>query len=50
MSEFGKILSLIYDGQIILREDNSVVFVSSAFNPLTAAELRDIASRMEEQC
>jgi hypothetical protein len=55
-SEFGHILGDIHDGNVILssgnperRDDGTVVWVSSAFNPLTSDQLRAVADYMDEQ-
>ena len=53
-SEFGDILGDIHGGTVILssgnpgrRDDGTVVFVSMAFNPLTSAQLREVADYMD---
>jgi hypothetical protein len=52
-SEFGKILGATHKGTIISSEghphhyDGTVVWVSSAFNPINSAELRNIADYMD---
>jgi hypothetical protein len=49
LSEFGVILCEIHGGSIIRTEDESIVFVSSAFNPLTALELSQVVDRMNRE-
>jgi hypothetical protein len=38
-SEFGTVLETIYQGDVIRTPEGKIVFVSSAFNPLTQDEL-----------
>jgi hypothetical protein len=54
-SEFGKVLiEDIHGGYVVSsegsprREDGTIVFISSAFNPLTSKQLRDLADRMDK--
>jgi len=46
-SEFGTIVGRVADGSIVVMDDKNVVFISSAHNPLTARQLRDIAFRLD---
>lgn len=43
-SEFGTIIGEGYGGNVVQRRGGAVVFISNAFNPLSAGELREIAS------
>jgi len=52
-SEFGEVVGDINGGRIIVWDGGSaakkgmLVYISSAFNPLTGTELREIADRMD---
>jgi hypothetical protein len=53
-SEFGDVLGDICGGHVISsegnpkREDGTIIFISSAFNPLTREQLREILDFMDE--
>lgn len=47
-SELGDIVGSIHGGNVIINCKGDLIFVSSAINPLTARDLRDIALEMED--
>lgn len=46
-SEFGTIVGSGHRGVVVEREGGAIVFISSAYNPLTADELREVASFLD---
>jgi hypothetical protein len=46
-SEFGTIIGDVHGGQIILTETGQKVYLSMAFNPLTAQQLKEIKEQMD---